>query len=195
MSQGQQDDSMSAWSCARKPRRPHRGGEFWQQLVFVRKIRQMWVQPNEWLILNDVFCGCASVVWWGVFCFSRRLVRLPHFLVYSTRHPIRKRAIRKEGWDLQVNKKLGSRYTEVSLERTHSQIRNPTWTSFTVSYLQKNKKFGSTGYLLIIRKRAIRKEGGDLQLHKKFGSHYTEVSLERTHSQIINPAWVSLPVS
>ena len=31
----------------------------------------------------------------------------------------------KEGWELQENKKFGTRYIEVSVERTRSQIRNP----------------------------------------------------------------------
>ena len=45
-----------------------------------------------------------------------------------------KRAIRKTSWDLQGNKKFGSLYTEVSVERTHSQIGNPAWTSFPAPY-------------------------------------------------------------
>ena len=63
--------------------------------------------------------------------------------IRSTVHPvrirIRKRAKRKTGSYLQENKKIGSRYTEVSVERTHSQIRNPAWTSFPVSYDQNNE--------------------------------------------------------
>ena len=38
------------------------------------------------------------------------------------------------GLALQENKKFGSRYTEISVERTHSQIRNSSWASFPVSY-------------------------------------------------------------
>ena len=53
---------------------------------------------------------------------------------YSTGNLVRKRATRKAGRDLQEHKKLWSRYTEVSVECTHSQIRNPAWTSFPVSY-------------------------------------------------------------
>ena len=49
-------------------------------------------------------------------------------------HRIRKRPTWKAGWDLQEIKKLESHYTEVSVERTHSQIRNPAWTSFPVFY-------------------------------------------------------------
>ena len=43
--------------------------------------------------------------------------------------------MRKAGWYLQESKKFGSRYyTEVSVERTNSQIRNPA--SFPVSYYE-----------------------------------------------------------
>ena len=38
----------------------------------------------------------------------------------------------------------------------------------------------STGQL--IRKRAMIKAGWDLQENKEFGTHYTEISVERTHS-------------
>ena len=33
------------------------------------------------------------------------------------------------------NKKVGIRYTEVSVERIHNQMRNPAWASFPASYL------------------------------------------------------------
>ena len=37
-------------------------------------------------------------------------------------------------WGSQENKKFGSRFIEFSVERTHSGIRNPSWTSSLVSY-------------------------------------------------------------
>ena len=51
--------------------------------------------------------------------------------------------------------------------------------------------------VLIRKKIAIRKADWDLPENKKFGSHYTDFSVERTRSQIRvrNPAWTSFPVS
>lgn len=43
---------------------------------------------------------------------------------------IRKRALRKP--DLQENRKLGSRYTDIGVERTRRQLRDPAWISFPV---------------------------------------------------------------
>ena len=44
-------------------------------------------------------------------------------------------------------------------------------------------------------KRALRNAGWDLQEYNNFGSCYTEFSVERTHSHMINPAWTGLSVS
>ena len=58
---------------------------------------------------------------------------LPRRLIYGTGYLIRKRAIRKKRWDLEENKKFGSRYTEDRVYRTHPQMRNPAWTNSTAS--------------------------------------------------------------
>ena len=52
---------------------------------------------------------------------------------------LRKQAIRKAGWDLQENKKFGSRYyTELSVERmdpfSNKKKINPSRVSLPVSY-------------------------------------------------------------
>ena len=54
--------------------------------------------------------------------------------IYSTGHLKRKPALRKQGLNGQKNKNFRDRYTAVGAERTHSQVRNPAWTSFPVSY-------------------------------------------------------------
>ena len=84
-------------------------------------------------------------------------------------HNIIKNAIRTAGWYLQENKnfsvvilkKFGGGYTEVSVECTHSGIRNSSWTP------------------TVIRQRSRRKAGWDWQENKTFVSRYTEVSVER----------------
>ena len=100
---------------------------------------------------------------------------------------------------LEENKKFGSRDTEVSLERTHSQIRIPYWTSNKkgrISLLE-NKKFGSRYTEILCRTHPFsnkkpsldhqyERQAAILQGNKKFASPYTAVSVERTPSQIRN---------
>ena len=43
---------------------------------------------------------------------------------------------------MQENKQFGSHYAEVSVERTHSQIRNPSWVSFPVLIYRKIRNWG-----------------------------------------------------
>ena len=43
---------------------------------------------------------------------------------------------------LQENKELGTGYTEFSVKRTHSQIRNPSWVSFPVLIYRKIRNWG-----------------------------------------------------
>ena len=66
------------------------------------------------------------------------------------------------------------------MERTHSQIRNPSWTSFPVLIYSKIRNSSFTVSYL--------------QENKKLGSRYTEFSVECTHHQVRNPAWTSFPV-
>ena len=71
--------------------------------------------------------------------YPRRVI----IVVYWNR--IRKWATRKvnAGCDLQENKKSGSRYNEISVERTHSQVTCPGWNSVPVS--------SGTAFLCLIR--------------------------------------------
>ena len=91
---------------------------------------------------------------------------------------------------------------DLSVERTHSQIRNPAWVSLPVPTYRK-KRIRDWLYTELSVKHThaqIRNPSWTsfpvsyLQIYKKLVSHNTEFSVERTHSQIRNPAWVSLPV-
>ena len=52
---------------------------------------------------------------------------------YRTHIMLRKRSLRKTGRGSQGNDRLESRYTEVSVERAPSHIRNPAPTCFNAS--------------------------------------------------------------
>ena len=66
---------------------------------------------------------------WGIIMKTKRsLHRRPEWYLVQCRIPVKKPRNKKAGWDLQENKKSGSR------KRAHSQIRNPAWDSFPVSY-------------------------------------------------------------
>ena len=53
---------------------------------------------------------------------------------HSTRQLLPKRALRKPAGDYKPSMKLGGRYVEIGVERTHPQIENRGWILFPMSH-------------------------------------------------------------